>query len=194
MAGRIERIRWAEVGGYTIALAGIVAALTFDADRPIFYLSTAIMALALAPVMLGFYELGGRTPRGLALGALSIGMLAVLVFAALFGGLSAGLFSVDATRPAEGPLAISSVAMLVFGVWLVAAPVLAGQWLTSIPRWLGAVSGLAWALEGMGLLAAGSQTPLTTIGGIGAQLLFPVWGAVVGRRFATIRSLASRAT
>jgi len=193
MAGRMARIRWAELGGYAIAFAGVVAAVTFDAARPIFYLATGLMVLAFAPVMLGFYELGGRTPRGLALGGLSIGILAVLVFAASFVGGSAGLFTMDETRRAEGSLAIFSVAMLIFGLWLMAAPVLAGPWLTPIPRWLGVVCGLAWVLEGLGLLTGGSQNPLTTIGGIGVQLLFPIWGAVVSRRFAAIRSdLAQR--
>jgi hypothetical protein len=108
-------------------------------------------------------------------------------------GGSAGLFTIDEAPRAEGSLAIFSVAMLVFGLWLMAAPVLAGPWLTPIPRWLGVVCGLAWVLEGLGLLTGRSQNSLTTIGGIGVQLLFPIWGAVVSRRFAAIRSdLAQR--
>jgi hypothetical protein len=188
MAGRMTRIGWAELGGYAIAVAGVVAGVTFDAARPIFYLATGLMGLTLALVMLGFYELGGRTPRGLALVALTTSSLAVLVFATVFVVAAVGLVTTDATRSAEGALAVASVAMVVIGLWLIGAPVLAGPWLTPIPRWLGVVCGLAWALEGVGLLTGGSQNPLTTIGGIGVQLLFPIWGAVVGRRFAAIRS------
>jgi hypothetical protein len=188
MAVRVARTQWAEWGGYAILIAGVIAAVTFDAARSIFYVSTALMVLALAPVMLGFYELGGKTPRELALVALTTSGFAVFVFATIFAVAGVGLVTIDGSRNAEGSLAIASVAMLVIGLWLIGAPVLAGPWLTPIPRWLGIVCGLAWALEGLGLLAGGSQNALTTIGGIGAQIIFPIWGALVGRQFAAIRS------
>jgi len=187
VGGRIERIRWAEAGGYAIGLAGLVAAVTFDAARSIFYIATAVMALGLAPVMLGFYELGGRTPRALALGALSIGGLAVFVFAAVFLGAGAGIVAIDNNLAAEGPLAIFSAAAVVIGLWLIGAPILAGSWLTLTPRWLGVICGLAWLVESIGLLTQGTQSSVTTIGGIGVQVLFPIWGVVIGRLFAAIR-------
>jgi hypothetical protein len=70
------------------------------------------MVLSLAPVMLGFYELGGRTPLVLARIALTIGVLATVVFAALMAALAVGLVTFDEWRGATGPFAISAICML----------------------------------------------------------------------------------
>jgi hypothetical protein len=192
MAGRVERSRWAELGGYAIALAGLIAIVSIVAAPGAPYVfSMAVMGLALAPVMLGFYELGGRAPLGPARVALIIGVAAVLLFAALTIALAVGLVTFDETRAAAGAFAITAICMLIIGLWLVAATALAGQWLTPAKRWFGFVCGLGFGLAGVGLLLGGSQHSLTTVGGIGYQLLFPIWGVSIGRRFGAIRSEAT---
>ena len=63
MAGGSERLRWAEAGAYVVAVAGLIALVSIAvAPGTLYLLALAAMVLALAPVMLGFYELGGRTP------------------------------------------------------------------------------------------------------------------------------------
>lgn len=189
MPGRMERIGWAELGGYAIALAGLMAIVSIVAAPGAPYvLSMAVMGLVLAPVMLGFYELGGRAPLGLARLALTIGVGAVLLFAATMIALAVGLVTFDETRAAEGAFAITAICMLTIGLWLAAATALAGKWLTPGRRWFGFVCGLGFGLAGIGLLLGGSQSSLTTVGGIGYQLLFPIWGVLIGRRFGAIRS------
>jgi hypothetical protein len=84
--------------------------------------------------------------------------------------------------------------MLIIGLWLVTATALAGQWLPPSRRWFGFVCGLGFGLAGVGLLLGGSQHALTAIGGIGYQLLFPIWGVLIGRRFGAIRSEATAST
>lgn len=193
MAVQPAPVRWAEVGGYVLALAGLMAVISIVAAPGAPYvLSLGLMVLALAPVMRGFYELGGRMPESPARIALTVGILATIVFAALMAALGAGLVTFDESRAATGAFAISAICMLLFGGWLAGAAALAGAWLTPVPRWLGVVCGVGWVLAGVGLLVGGSEHPLTAIGGIGYQLLFPIWGLVIGRRFTALRSETTR--
>jgi hypothetical protein len=103
-----QRIRWAELGGYVIPLAGLVAVISALTSGPeptaLTLLSGAVMGLALAPVMLGFYELGGRTPERAARAALTIGMGGAVVWSALVVGWAAGVVTPDESRGATGAL------------------------------------------------------------------------------------------
>jgi hypothetical protein len=188
MRVRSRRLGWGEAGGYVIAIAGLVAALTYDPAISVYYLSMAVMVVATAPVMVTFYELGGRTPPAPARGALLVALLTAVVFAGMFVALAAGTVSANTSGVASGPFAIVAAAMVGFGLWVAAASVLAGRWLTAVPRWLGILAGLAWMVVGATLILAGGGNPATTIAGLGFQVLFPIWGAVIGRRFAAIRS------
>jgi hypothetical protein len=184
-----QRVRLAEAGGYLIALAGILAVIAIAAapGTP-FVVAVVAIIVGLAPVMLGFYELGGRTPLILARGALTIGILAVIVAAVTLLAGTAGLVTIDESRAATGALAIVAVSMIAYGAWIVGAAVLAGPWLTAVPRWFGAVRGLGWLLAGVGFLLGGAEHPVTYIGAIGYQLLYPIWGLTIGRRFAAVRA------
>jgi hypothetical protein len=186
-----RRVRWAEAGGYLIALAGVLALIAIAAapGTP-FVIAVVVMILGLAPVMLGFYELGGRTTLVLARGALTIGIVAVIVAAVTLLAGTAGIVTIDESRAATGALAILAVSMIAYGAWMVGATVLAGPWLTGLPRWFGAVCGLGWLLAGVGFLLGGAEHPVTYTGAIGYQLLYPIWGLVIGRRFAAV--LAAR--
>jgi hypothetical protein len=192
VAGRIARVRGAEAGGYSIALAGLMAIVGIvGAPGALYVLSMAVMVLALAPVMLGFYELGGRAPLAPARVAFAVGVAAVVLFVGMMVALAAGVVTFDEARGAEGAFAITAACMLVIGLWLIGATALAGQWLRPVGRWLGLVCGIGFALAGTGLLLGGSEHSLTTVGGIGYQLLFPIWGLLVGRGFTAIRSEAT---
>ena len=75
------------------------------------------------------------------------------------------------------------VAFIVIGLWLVGAPLLAGPWLPGPLRWLGALGGLGFVLTGVGLLAGGTTNPLTWLGGVGFELVFPIWALLMSRIF-----------
>ena len=173
---------------YVIAIAGVVAlvaiVLFFAVGQPfgtINDLSAVVETLALAPVMFGFYELGGRTPITAARVSLVSGVAAVLVWSIVQVAMVLGLVTFDYVRPAIGGFAIEAVALIVIGAWLSGANLLAGPWLPGRLRWLGAMAGFGFALLGLGLLLGGLKHTLTYLGGVGYQLLFPLWGLLLGR-------------
>jgi len=186
-------VRVAAQAAYLIAIAGLVALVAiglFFADIPAFGpvndLALLAMTLALAPVMLGFYELGGRTPTGLARVALVSGIAAVIGWSVLQALMIGGAVSFDYERGATGAFAGEAVALFVMGMWLSGANLLAGAWLTPLVRWLGVVAGIGFILFGLGLLLGGVSHPLTYAGGIGYQILFPIWAFLLGRRLTAI--------
>lgn len=180
-------LRWAEVGGDAIAVAGLVGAVTFDAAISVYYLSLAVMVLGLMPVLLAFYELGGRAGLIVARGWISAAILAALAIGGAFLAFAGGVVAVDASR-VEGPLAFFGVALFaLYALSLGGASVLAGQWLTAIPRWLAVIAALFSAVTAIGVVLGGGN-PLASGGGLGFQLLVPIWGLVIGRLFSTIRS------
>ncbi|HEY8869290.1 MAG TPA: hypothetical protein VIM30_07850 [Candidatus Limnocylindrales bacterium] len=165
-------------------LALITIALFFAVGQPfgtLNDLSLLVMTLAIAPIMLGFYELGGRTPIGLARLSLAGGIGAVVVWSIVQTAMIVGVLSFDYGRPAIGAYALESIALLVIGAWLAGANPLAGPWLRPVPRWLGMLSGLGFIGVGVGLILGGITHPLTYIGGIGYQVLFPLWAVLIGR-------------
>jgi len=144
-------------------------------------LALALLVLAIAPVMLGCYELGGVTPLWPARLSLASGVSAAVVYAALQLAFVARLVTFDYTHPATGPLLVQCVALVVVGLWLTGAPPLAGPWLPGPLRWLGAAGGLGAVLIGVGLIAAGLGHPVTQVGGLAFDLLFPVWALLLAR-------------
>jgi hypothetical protein len=176
------------MGAYVAAGSGLVAlvtiALFFGVGQPfgtLNDLSLLVMTLAIAPIMLGFYELGGRTPIGLARLSLAGGIGAVLVWSIVQAAMIVGVISFDYGRPAVGAYALESIALLVIGAWLAGANPLAGPWLRPIPRGFGTLAGLGFICLGAGLILGGIDHPLTYIGGIGYQVLFPLWAFLIGK-------------
>jgi hypothetical protein len=177
-----------------VAAAGIVAlvaASLFLASAGAAYgtvddIALLVMTLALAAVMGTFYELGGRTPLRLAQASLVSAIIAVLAWsivqALLIGG--AATFADDVA--ATGAFAIQAVAVAVIGLWLTGANLLAGSWLTTPPRWLGIVAGVGVVVFGVGLLAGGAFHPLTVVGGVGYQVLLPLWALLLARRLPAV--------
>jgi hypothetical protein len=46
---------------------------------------------------------------------------------------------------------------------------------------------LGWIGLGIGILLGGLNNPLTYVGGVGYQLLFPIWGFLMARLFDRLR-------
>jgi hypothetical protein len=193
----VDRVRRGSTAAYVAAVAGLVAivtlALFFTAGQPfgtINDIALLVMTVALAPVMLAFYELGGVTPLLPARLSLGGAIAAIAVWSAVQAAMIVGLVSFDYDAPATGWFAVEAVMTIFIGAWLVGAPLLAGPWLPTGLRWLGAVDGLGWLVFGAGLLAGGAFHPLTYLGGVGYQVLFPIWMWLVGRHLQRIAASA----
>ena len=187
-----NRVQRAGQAAYLAAGSGLVAlvmiALFFTVGQPFGTLNDAallVMTLAIAPVMLGFYELGGRTPIGPARVSLGGGIAAVLVWSIVQAVMIGGVVTFDYDHGATGWFAVEAVSLIVIGAWLTGASTLAGPWLRPLLRWLGVVSGLGFIVFAVGLLLGGVDHPLTYLGGVGYQLVFPVWAYLLGRALAT---------
>jgi hypothetical protein len=139
-----------------------------------------VMTAAIAPLMLAFWELGGLTPTPLARVAQVSGWIAVAAWCVTQALYIVGVVDFDYERPASGALAVESVALIVVGLWIAGANLLAGSWLNSI-RWFGILAGLGFVLLPIGMLLGGLNHPLTYAGGIGYSIVFPVWAFLMGR-------------
>ena len=193
----MDRVRGAELGGYVVAAAGAGALVAFGLfstyGQPFGTLNDIfllVMTLAIAPIMLGCYELGGVTPLWPARFSLAAGIGAVLVWSLAQVLMVTGVVTFVDEQPATGAFAVEAAALIGIGAWLIGAPLLAGPWLPGPLRWLGALSGLGFVAFGLGLLGGGVNDPLTYVGGIGYQILFPVWAFLFARLLGTRRRQA----
>jgi hypothetical protein len=186
--------RRSAMAAYIAAVAAVIGLVTislfFWIGQPwgaINDVAILVMTAAVAPLMLAFWELGGWTPTPLALLAQTAGWLAVATWVVVHALFILGALTFDYAAPATDGLAIESVAQIVIGLWIAGASLLAGAWLGG-QRWLGLVTGVGWALVGVGLLAGGMNHPLSFAGGIGYLLVFPAWAFLMGRLFSAIVS------
>jgi hypothetical protein len=186
MPGR-QLLRRASIAGYAVGVAGALALLTlslfFTLGQPwgtINDLALIATVVALPVLMLAFWELGGRTPAPLALAAQVTGWLAAATWCVTHLLFIIGAVEIDYTAgAASGALAIESVALVLLGLWIAGANVLAGPWLSGM-RWYGLIVGLGVVLYGLATLAAGTNGPLIYAGALGYLVLFPVWGFLMG--------------
>lgn len=193
MAESTRRIvRRAVVAAYVAAAAGVVAALTIvlfiAAGQPwgtLNDIALLVMTAAIPVLMLAFWELGGLTPTPLALAAQVSGWSATIAWCVIHALFLAGVVDFDYERAATGALAIESVALVVIGLWIAGANLLAGPWLDVI-RWFGVAAGIGFVLLPVGLLLGGVNHPLTYAGGVGYSIVFPVWAYLMGRHLSTI--------
>ena len=180
-------VRRAAVAAYVVAAAGLAAAVTiilfFTGGQPwgtVNDVALLVMTAAIAPLMLAFWELGGLTPAPLARVAQVSGWIAVGVWCVTQALFVASVLDFDYERPATGGLAVESAALIVIGLWIAGANLLAGSWLNSI-RWFGVAAGLGFALLPIGMLLGGLNHPLTYAGGVGSSIVLPVWAFLMGR-------------
>jgi hypothetical protein len=172
----------AAAGAVALVAAGLslVAGGSFGIVANVGFL---VMTLAIAPIMLGSYELGGVTPLWPARVSLAGGLAAVLVWSVLDLGSILGLVRFDYAAGLTGAALVESIATAVIGAWLIGAPLLAGPWLPFHLRWLGAVAGLGFFVGGVGLLLGGTSLAVTAASGL--TYLFPLWAYLVARVFSS---------
>jgi hypothetical protein len=193
MGSRTERIvATAATAAYVVAAAAGIALVTIALflwiGQPwgsINDLSLLVMTLALAPLMLAFYELGGWTPTPLAQAAQALGWIAVVTWCGVQALMVIGAVTFDYHHGATGAFAIESGAGVYIGLWIAGANLLAGPWLGRV-RWLGVVSGIGWVVLAVGLLLGGQDHPLTSIGGPGYLVLLPIWAFLMARHLGRI--------
>lgn len=185
-------VRRAAAAAYVAAAAGLVAMVTiilfFALGQPWGTLNDTallVMTAAIPLLMLAFWELGGLTPTPLALVAQVSGWIAVIVWCVIHALFIAGVIDFDYERAATGALAVESVALIVMGLWIAGANLLAGGWLNSI-RWFGVAAGLGFMLLPIGMLMGGLSHPLTYAGGVGYSIVFPVWAFLMGRHLTAL--------
>ena len=172
-----------------VSLAGVVALVTIslflggfgDVFGGIDDAALFVMTLALAPVMGMFYESGGRTPLRPAQASLISAVLAVLVWCVVQALMIRGVVTFDYEAPATGAFAVEALAVIVIGLWLAGADLLAAAWLPNPIRWLGVVAGVGTVVYAIGLLKGGVNDPLVIVGGIAYQILLPAWAFLLWR-------------
>src|SRR5262245_39095919 len=120
MDDRDTRIARAILGGYLVALGGLASIVSIVAAPGATYLlALALMAVGVAPVMIGAYELGGRTPIAVARVALALGLAAVGGFVVLMLARALDVVTFDESKPAAGAYAVVAICMFAIGVCLV---------------------------------------------------------------------------
>ena len=188
MTDRTTRItRISSVAGYVVAAAGVLGLasvwLSQSAGNPsgtVNDLALLVMVGAIAPLMLAFYELGGRAPLRLAQLAQTLGWVSVGIFVVVQLLVVAGVVIIDRQVAATGAVAAASLALGYIGLWIAGANLLAGPWLTA-GRWLGVPAGLSAAVFAFGILRGGADSGWTWIGGMGLLALGAAWAFVMAR-------------
>lgn len=174
------------VGAAAGAIALVTIVLFFWIGEPfgtINDLALLVMTAALVPMALASYELGGRTPLRPAQASLALVTVSVIGWCAVQLAMVLGIVTFDYERGATGAFALEAYLQILFGAWILGASILAGRWLPSLERWLGALTGAGTVVIGIGLLLGGVDHPLTWVGGLGYQILWPVWAFLLGRNF-----------
>jgi hypothetical protein len=187
MGSTADIVERASRAGLVVGVAGLVALVTiglfFAIGQPwgtVNDLALIVMTGAIPVLMLAFWQLGGLTPTPLALTAQAAGWLAVAVWCVTHLLFVAGAVSIDYDSPATGAWAIEAVALVVIGLWIAGANLLAGPWLGAI-RWFGVLTGIGLVIFAIGTLLSGSQGTLVYIGGLAYLVLLPAWGFLMSR-------------
>ena len=142
-----------------------------------------VMTLSLGPVMLAHYELGGIVPLWPARLSLAGAVAAAGGWAVVQAAMIFGIVTFDYEHAATGAFALSSLLQVVIGSWIAGASLFAGRWLPAAVRVLGIVAGAGTVVMSIGLLLGGVNHPLTWSGGIGYQIVLPIWAYLLGRVF-----------
>ena len=187
---KATRVRNGAKAARLVAIGGavaIAALAVFFAGITVFGkvsdVASLVMIGALPWVMLAHYELGGIVPLWPARLSLGGGIAAVVVWAVLQVLLIAGVLNVNVNAAAAGGWEIQMAAQVVIGLWIAGASLLAGRWLPTTVRTLGIVTGVGVVLMAVGILEGGFNAMLTNVGGVGYQILLPIWAWLLGRVF-----------
>jgi hypothetical protein len=172
---------WSAYASVAATIIGFVTLIAFFAVGEPFGvindITTVIHALSMVPLAFVLHKLHQRTAPRLSLGALVIGVLAMVTAAALQALLVLRLVKFELT------LVAVPVAFGVIGVWLVLNSYL-GRGSGTLPSgliWIGIVAGGAFVLVIVGFLLGGQQHHLAAVGGLTAVICYPVWAVWFGR-------------
>jgi hypothetical protein len=186
-------VRRASIAGWVVGGAGLVALVTiglfFWVGQPfgtINDLALVVMTAAIPFLMLAFWQLGGLTPTPLAIVAQVGGWLAAGVWCITQLLFVAGVVDIDYFEPATGAYAVESVALVVIGLWIAGANVLAGPWLGAL-RWFGTVTGIGLVVYGIGTIISGGEGLLVYAGALAWLVLLPIWGLLMARYLGRLR-------
>ena len=186
MGSTRDIVRRASIAGYVVGVAGLLALVTiglfFLVGQPfglINDLGLVVMTGAMPFLMLAFWQLGGLTPTPLALVAQASGWLAAAVWCITHLLFVAGAVSIDYSAPATGAYAVEAVAVVVLGLWIAGANLLAGPWLSAV-RWLGILAGVGVVAFAIGTLVSGDEGTLVYAGGAAYLVLLPIWALLMG--------------
>jgi hypothetical protein len=187
MANAQDIMRRASIAGYVIGGAGLVALVTlglfFLIGQPFGTINDLALVVTIGAIpllILAFWELGGLTPTPLALAAQAGGWLAAAVWCVTQLLFVAGVVEIDYFAPATGAYAVESVALIVIGLWIAGANLLAGPWLSRL-RWFGLVVGAGIVCYGIGTIVTGAEGILVYVGATAYLVLLPIWGLLMGR-------------
>ncbi|MBI3751028.1 MAG: hypothetical protein HY263_05145 [Chloroflexi bacterium] len=187
-AARISAI----AGG--LALAAI--ALFFTVGEPFGTINDAlglVMIAALAPVMLAHYELGGVVPLWPARLSLAGALLAVATWSLVQVAFVLRILNVNVNAPAAGGWELLAILQVVIGLWIAGASLLAGRWLPPLVRTLGMIAGVGVVVMSVGILRGGYSDMLTNVGGVGYQIVLPVWAWLLSHVFQRAADAATAA-
>jgi hypothetical protein len=186
----VYRVLAGASGAMWVALAGAVALVTillfFWIGQPfgtINDIALIVMVLSLGPVMLAHYELGGIVPLWPARLSLAGALAAAFGWVLLQAAFALGFVQFDYEHAGTGAFAVSNLLQAVIGLWIGGASLLAGRWLPAVVRVLGIVAGTGTVLLSIGLLLGGLGHPLSAVGGIGYQVVLPIWAFLLARVF-----------
>lgn len=186
----VTRVRRGATAALVAAIAGVVALVAIglffaigQAFGTINDVALLVMTLALLPMMLAHYELGGVVPLWPARLSLAGAGFAVVAWAIVQGAMIVGIVTFDYEHGATGAFAALCVLQALIGLWIAGASLLAGRWLPTLVRTLGIVAGVGTVVMAAGLLRSGVNDTLTYVGGIGYQVVLPLWAYLLGRVF-----------
>jgi hypothetical protein len=175
-----------------VGSAGVVALVTIglflSSGQPwgtVNDLALIAMTAAIPFLMLAFWELGGLTPTPLARLAQITGWLAVVVWCTTHALFVLNVVDIDYAMPATGAYAVEAVALVVIGLWIAGANLLAGPWLTAF-RWFGIAAGLGVVLFAVGTLVGDKDSALVYVGGVFYLAILPLWA--LGLAFYLVRT------
>jgi hypothetical protein len=179
------------VGACVVGAAGVVALTAVLLYRSIGgswvtvgEVARIAMTAAIPFLMLAFWELGGLTPTPLARLAQITGWLAAGAWCATHVLFVLGVVDLDYAMPATGAYAVEAVALIVIGLWIAGANLLAGPWLNAF-RWYGVLAGLGVVMFALGTLVGSKDSALFYVGGVFYLAVLPLWA--LGMAFYLVR-------
>jgi hypothetical protein len=174
-------VGWSALTAATATVVGAVTLIAFfSRGQPwgtINDASTVVLMLALVPVALFVAVLESETVTTVAVAVAALGIVAMLITAALQVVLVAGRVTYEQTKAAV--LAGSAVV----GVWYVLVGLLAEDTaLAGVPAWTAIAAGIGFILVGVGFALGNERHPLAAGGGALALLGSSAFLLVLGGR------------